>query len=163
MKEALDETSIDLTKGNVAKPMTDKTITDGNDLYLLYYVNMDDGKCEDTSQYIVDYKMLVDAIRCYHINTPFGLARLERGKPVTKFSTHLCVDSLGYPVGGLMHEIIVALGKTNDKGRLIGDLKDAIDYVRNNIMKNGFKKILIKVGSKSNHRDDIRWILGKES
>lgn len=118
LKEALEEASGGLTKGNVAKPMADKTITGGKDLYLFYYVNMDDKKYGESGQYVVDYKMLVDAIRRYHINAPFGLARLERGKPVTKFSVYLCVDSLGYPVGGYMHEVMVALGKTSDKGTI---------------------------------------------
>lgn len=117
LKEALEEAS-GLDKGNVAKPMTDKTITGGKDLYLLEYCDMSEKMYGDSFQYVVDYKMLVDAIHRYHINTPFGLARLERGKPVTKFSVYLCVDSLGYPVGGYMHEINVALGKTSDKGTI---------------------------------------------
>lgn len=59
--------------------------------------------------------------------------------------------------------VLDAAKELDDKGKLTGELKDAIDYVRKNITKNGFKKTLTKVGTKSNHGAGIRWILGKES
>lgn len=60
--------------------------------------------------------------------------------------------------------MVLDVGKElDDKGKLTGELKDAFDYVRSNITKNGFKKTLTKIGTKSNHSAGIRWILGKDS